>query len=59
MKDILDEENIHVGQLQTLLQQIDSSADKIAEGEIEATQQITNEPVTVVAENKNDKGENK
>lgn len=40
LKDILDEENIHVGQLETLLKSLDSSAENIEQGKQEAEEQI-------------------
>ena len=45
LKDILDEENIHVGQLQKLLQQVSESAENISKGEEEAEEQISAEKV--------------
>lgn len=43
IQDIVSEENIHVGQLQKLLQQISPDALKIAQGEQEAQEQINGE----------------
>lgn len=43
LRDILDEENIHVGQLQELLKKYDSSADNILKGEEEAIKQLKGE----------------
>lgn len=40
LQDILDEENIHVGQLETLLKSLDSSAESIEQGKQEAEEQI-------------------
>lgn len=41
INDILEEENLHVGQLQTLLKQISPNAEKIAQGEVEADTQLS------------------
>ena len=43
IQDIVSEENVHVGQLQKLLQQISPDALKIAQGEQEAQEQIDGE----------------
>ena len=40
LQDILNEENIHVGQLQTALQKVAPSADEIEKGTTEAKEQI-------------------
>ena len=40
IQDIVSEENVHVGQLQKLLQQISPDALKIAQGEAEAQEQL-------------------
>lgn len=40
LRDILNEENVHIGQLETLLKTIDSSADQIDTGRTEAEIQI-------------------
>lgn len=46
LTDILDEENLHVGQLQAILQQLDPATDKIEDGQEEAEQQL-NESVDI------------
>ena len=40
LQDILDEENIHVGQLETLLKSLDTSAESIEQGKQEGQEQI-------------------
>lgn len=40
IQDIVAEENVHVGQLQTLLQTISPNVAKVAEGEAEAAEQL-------------------
>lgn len=46
IQDIVDEENIHVGQLQRALAMVSPQTDKIADGEQEAEEQLTDkEPV--------------
>ena len=42
IKDIANEENLHIGQLQKLLQMISPNVDSIAKGEEEAEEQIQN-----------------
>jgi hypothetical protein len=43
LTDIQAEENIHVGQLQELMKMVDPNADKAAEGEQEAAEQLNDE----------------
>ena len=43
LQDILAEENIHIGQLETILKQVDGSAVNIESGEQEAEEQLTSE----------------
>lgn len=40
LEDILNEENVHVGQLETLLKSLDASAENIEQGKQEAEEQI-------------------
>lgn len=40
LRDILNEENVHVGQLETILKQLDASAEQIEDGKAEAEQQL-------------------
>lgn len=49
LNDILNEENVHVGQLQTLLKTVDVSAEQIEAGEAEANTQLadTNSAVDI------------
>ena len=43
LQDVVEEENVHVGQLQTALELIDNTAEKVEEGEDEAKEQLDGE----------------
>lgn len=52
LRDIVNEENLHVGQLESLLSQLDPNTQAINQGEIEANQQLTSTQVSESLNNK-------
>lgn len=49
-KDIVNEENVHIGQLEQCMKLVSPNADSIVSGEIEAEGQLGEKPTSVTEE---------
>lgn len=56
LKDIVNEENLHVGQLEQCMKLVSPNADSISHGEIEAEEQLGEEPAPIEKEEDPEEG---